>query len=84
MQVKGRFSDFEERPFIVWTVERARRIGIRQIGSWRRNETPVLGSHRDAAVHLHDLARHSRRRSKLEVPAARLATLIASLVTRSG
>jgi hypothetical protein len=55
-----------------------------EIDGWRLNETPLLGSRRDAAVHLHDLARHSRRRSDLEVPAARLATLIASLVTRPG
>jgi len=55
-----------------------------EIDGWRLNETPLLGSRRDAAVHLHDLARHSRRRANLEVPAARLATLIASLVTRPG
>lgn len=55
-----------------------------EIGGWRLNETPTRGSRRDAAVHLHDLAKHSRRRSNIEVPAARLATLIASQVTRPG
>jgi hypothetical protein len=54
------------------------------IGGWRLQEKPLGASRRDAAVHLHDLARHSRRRANLEVPAARLATLIASLITRPG
>jgi hypothetical protein len=55
-----------------------------EIGNWRLNETVALGSRRDAAVNLHELARHSRRHSNREVPAARLATLIACLVTRPG
>jgi hypothetical protein len=54
------------------------------IGGWSLNGTSLRGSRRDAAVHLHALARHSRRRSSLAVPTARLATLIAALVTRPG
>ncbi|MFB9182670.1 hypothetical protein ACFFX1_31410 [Dactylosporangium sucinum] len=55
-----------------------------EIGGWRLSEPLLRASRRDAAVHLHELARRSRRLSDLDVPAARLATLIASLVTRPG
>ncbi|WP_426510030.1 hypothetical protein ACPPVO_04575 [Dactylosporangium sp. McL0621] len=55
-----------------------------EIGGRRLHETPLRASRRDAAVHLHELARRSRRRSDLDVPAARLATLIAALVGRVG
>jgi ribosome-binding protein aMBF1 (putative translation factor) len=55
-----------------------------EIGGWRLSETPLRASRRDAAVHLHELARRSRRLSDLDVPAARIATPIASLVTRPG
>ncbi|MFI5905980.1 hypothetical protein [Dactylosporangium sp. NPDC051541] len=54
------------------------------IGGWSLNTPSMRGSRRDAAVHLHALARHSRRSSTLAVPTARLATLIAALVTRLG
>ena len=53
-----------------------------EIGGWRLHETPLRAARRDAAVHLHALARRSRRRLDLDVPTARLATLIASLVSR--
>lgn len=54
-----------------------------EIGGWRLHEAPLIGSRRDAAMHLHELARHTRRRgSDVDVPTARLATLIASLIGR--
>jgi hypothetical protein len=53
-----------------------------EIGGWRLRETPLLATRRDAAIHLHELARRSRRLSDLNAPAARLATLIASQVGR--
>ncbi|MGI5179490.1 hypothetical protein ACQEVZ_24485 [Dactylosporangium sp. CA-152071] len=53
-----------------------------EIGGWRLHEAPLRGSRRDAAAHLHELARRSRRRSDVEVPTARLATLIAAVVAR--
>jgi hypothetical protein len=52
------------------------------IGGWRRQEIPLGGSRRDAAVHLHKLAQRSRRLSAPDVPAARLAVLIAAQVSR--
>jgi hypothetical protein len=52
------------------------------IGGWRLHETPLRASRRDAAAHLHELARRTRRRTDLDVPAARLATLIAALINR--
>jgi hypothetical protein len=57
-----------------------------EIGGWRLNESPLQASRRDAAVHLHELARRSRRLSGIDadVPTARLATLIASHVGRPG
>ena len=39
---------------------------------------------RDAAAHLHELARQLRRHTDADVPPARLATLIAELVSRPG
>lgn len=55
-----------------------------EIGGWRLLETPLRAARRDAAMHLHALARHSRRRTDLDVPASRLAILIAALVGRPG
>jgi hypothetical protein len=55
-----------------------------EIGGWQLHETPLRASRRDAAVHLHELARRSRRLSDFDAPPARLATLIASLVGRPG
>jgi hypothetical protein len=55
-----------------------------EIGGWRLRETPLRASRRDAAVHLHELARRSRHLSDLYVPVARLATLIASSVGKPG
>lgn len=49
-----------------------------QIGGWRLNQAPLTGSRRDAATHLHDLARHARRLTDVDVPTARMATLIAA------
>jgi hypothetical protein len=51
-----------------------------EIGGWRLHETPLKASRRDAATHLHELARRTRRLSGPDVPPARLATLIASLI----
>jgi hypothetical protein len=55
-----------------------------EIGGWALHEMSLRASRRDAAVHLHELARRSRRLAGLDLPPARLATLIASLVTRVG
>jgi hypothetical protein len=55
-----------------------------EIGGWGLNETSLRASRRDAAVHLHELARRSRRLASADLPPARLATLIASLVSRPG
>lgn len=55
-----------------------------ETGGWQLHEIPLRASRRDAAVHLHELARRSRRRSDLNVPAARLATLIVSQVATPG
>jgi hypothetical protein len=55
-----------------------------EIGGRRLHKTPLRASRRDAAVHLHELARRGRRFSDVDVPTARLATLIASLVSRPG
>ncbi|HET9517231.1 MAG TPA: hypothetical protein VFO77_05860 [Actinoplanes sp.] len=54
------------------------------IGGWRLHEPQLRGSRRDAARQLHELAQRSRRQSDLDVPQARLAMLIASLVGRPG
>jgi hypothetical protein len=53
-----------------------------EIGGWQLRDTPLRASRRDAAVQLHELARRTRRLSNINVPAARLATLIAALVGR--
>lgn len=53
-----------------------------EIGGWRLLDTPLRASRRNAAAHLHELARRTRRHSDVEVPAARLAALIAALVAR--
>ncbi len=53
-----------------------------EIGGWQLHITPLQASSRDAAGHLHELAGRSRRLSDVDVPPARLATLIASLVGR--
>jgi len=53
-----------------------------EIGGWRLQETPLRASRRDAAVHLHRLAQRSRRLPTPDVPAARLAALIAARVGR--
>jgi hypothetical protein len=55
-----------------------------EIGGWQLHDTPLRASRRDAAVHLHELVRRTRRLSNVDVPPARLATLIASLVGRPG
>lgn len=52
------------------------------IGGWRLHEPQSRASRRDSAVHLHALARHSRRLRDLDMPTSRLATLVASLVGR--
>lgn len=52
-----------------------------EIGGWRLNEKALGGSRRDAAAHLHDLARGSRRLDIADVPPSRLAALIAEHVT---
>jgi hypothetical protein len=53
-----------------------------EIGGWQLNKTPLRASRGDAALHLHELARRSRRFLDEDVPQARLATLIASLIGR--
>jgi hypothetical protein len=50
------------------------------IGGWRLGEPDLRGSRRDAAVRLHELGHHTRRLSNADIPAARLATLIAAHV----
>jgi hypothetical protein len=50
------------------------------IGGWRLDTADLRGSRRDAAARLQDLRRQSRRLSNVEIPAARLATLIAQHV----
>lgn len=51
------------------------------IGGWRMRENPLRASRRDAAVHLHRLARANRRLTIPDVPPARLATLIAAQIS---
>jgi hypothetical protein len=55
-----------------------------EIGGWGLNETSLRASRRDASVHLHELARRSRRLASPDLPPARLATLIGALVSRPG
>lgn len=47
------------------------------IGGWRLDELDLRGSRRDAAIHLHELGRQTRRLRTADVPGARLAALIA-------
>jgi hypothetical protein len=51
-----------------------------EIGGWRLHEHDVTGSRGDAAAQLHALAPHLRRQSRSDVPAARMAALIADRV----
>ena len=54
-----------------------------EIGGWQLHNGTPRGSRRDAAAHLHELARQTRRARHLgdsDVPLARLATLIAALI----
>jgi hypothetical protein len=56
-----------------------------EIGGWHMRDPQLRGSRRDAAVHLLELARQTRRARPFtdpDVPAARLATLIAAQVSR--
>ncbi len=55
-----------------------------EIGGWGLRDSGLRASRRDAAVHLHELARRTRRRAESDVPPARLATLIAALIGRPG
>jgi hypothetical protein len=48
------------------------------IGGWRLSEPDLQGSRRDAVARLRYLGRHTRRLTTADVPAARLATLIAA------
>lgn len=50
------------------------------IGGWRLDRAELRASRRDAAVRLHELGRQTRRLTNAEIPAARLATLIAAHV----
>lgn len=53
-----------------------------EIGGWRLGEVTLTGARRDAAGHLYALADRSRRLRTADVPASRLAALIAAHVTR--
>ena len=55
-----------------------------EIGGWRLHDVPLRASRRNAAAHLHELARRSRRLTNVDVPPARLAMLVASLVGPTG
>jgi hypothetical protein len=55
-----------------------------EIGGWQLQDNNQRASRRDAAAHLHELARRTRRHSDVDVPPARLATLIVSLIGRPG
>ncbi len=50
------------------------------IGGWRLGEPDLRGSRRDAAVRLNELSRQTRRLTNADIPATRLATLIAAHV----
>lgn len=50
-------------------------------GSGALHETDLRASRRDAAALLHELARRTRQLKGLDLPPARLATLIAQLVS---
>ena len=53
-----------------------------EIGGWQLGQPPLRGSRRDAAMHLHELARRARSLSDVEVPPARIAMLIAAQIGR--
>ena len=53
-----------------------------EIGGWKLHDSALIASRRDAAAHLHALARQTRRLRSADVPAARLAALIAAHVAR--
>lgn len=52
------------------------------IGGWQLDQEGLRASRRDAAAHLHQLGRGLRRPNEVDVPAARLAALIAAHVAR--
>lgn len=52
------------------------------IGGWQLDQEGLRASRRDAATHLHGLGRRPRRPDEADVPAARLAALIAAHVAR--
>lgn len=53
-----------------------------EIGGWKLNASELTASRRDAAAYLHTLASRTRRLRSADVPAARLAALIAAHVAR--
>ena len=53
-----------------------------EIGGWQLDQDSLRASRRDAAAHLHELARRSRRLTKADIPQARLAALIAARIAR--
>jgi hypothetical protein len=56
-----------------------------EIGGWHMRDPALRGSRRNAALHLHELARQTRRArpfNDADVPLTRLATLIAAQVSR--
>lgn len=53
-----------------------------EIGGWQLNQDDLHASRLDTAGSLHQLARRSRRLGNADVPAARLAVLIAAHVSR--
>ncbi|HEU4849162.1 MAG TPA: hypothetical protein VFS93_01995 [Terrimesophilobacter sp.] len=53
-----------------------------EIGGWQLNQDDLHASRSDTAVRLHQLARRSRRLGNADVPAARLAALIAAHISR--
>jgi hypothetical protein len=55
-----------------------------EIGGWQLHDRTLQATRRDAAIQLHQLARRSRRLKDVDVPSARLATLIAALISRPG
>lgn len=52
-----------------------------EIGGWRLDGDDLSGSRRDAAAHLHALARGLRARTDVDVPIAEMAALIADRVS---
>jgi hypothetical protein len=53
-----------------------------EIGGWQLDQNSLRASRRDAAAHLHELARRSRRLTRADIPQARLAALIAARIAR--